>query len=245
VSTTTFGVGRGFNENLLELIATNGGGNYYFIDRPEIIPEIFQMELDELSTVTSADTEIKFSIPANVTLDVVGAWKSKKTAKRLLVHLGEIPGGQERILFLKMVCPPKARREGLEIKAGVTGIDEDGKLMKTNETISFEYADRELVLNERVNLEVMYSAASVFMAQAAREAHLLERRGRFKEAQSLLNAALAEYGRYLSRADQARYQDISQRIEFGLNPMAAKKMHYDAHIGTRSIKRRIPDEKIR
>lgn len=245
VSTTTFGVGRGFNENLLELIATNGGGNYYFIDRPETIPEIFQMELDELSTVTSADTEIKFSIPANVTLDVVGAWKSKKTAKRLLVHLGEIPGGQERILFLKMVCPPKARREVLEIKAGVTGIDEDGKLMKTNETISFEYADRELVLNERVNLEVMYSAASVFMAQAAREAHLLERRGRFKEAQSLLNAALAEYGRYLSRADQARYQDISQRIEFGLNPMAAKKMHYDAHIGTRSIKRRIPDEKIR
>ncbi len=245
VSTTTFGVGRDFNENLLELIATNGGGNYYFIDRPATIPEIFQMELDELSTVTSADTEIKFSIPANVALDVVGAWKSKKSAQRLSVHLGDIPGGQERILLLKMISPPKARRKSIEIKAKVTGLGEDGKSMKSGETIGLEYADREIVLNERADLVVMRSAASVFMAEAAREAHLLERRGMFKEAQRLLNIALMDFARYLSRAERARYQDISQRIEFGLDPMAAKKMHYDAHIRSRSVKRRVPDEKIR
>ncbi|MEI7990659.1 MAG: VWA domain-containing protein, partial [Chloroflexota bacterium] len=41
VSTSTFGVGEGYNEHLLEQMANQGGGNFHFIDSPMLIPQIF------------------------------------------------------------------------------------------------------------------------------------------------------------------------------------------------------------
>ena len=41
VPTTTFGVGLKFNEDLLIQMASEGGGNFYFIDNPDQIPQMF------------------------------------------------------------------------------------------------------------------------------------------------------------------------------------------------------------
>ncbi len=51
VATSTFGVGLDFNEHLLEGLATEGGGYFYFMERPDQIPQMFQRELGELLTV--------------------------------------------------------------------------------------------------------------------------------------------------------------------------------------------------
>jgi len=48
VSTTTMGVGDDYNEDLLETMARSGDGNYYYIESPQQLPDIFQTELKEL-----------------------------------------------------------------------------------------------------------------------------------------------------------------------------------------------------
>ncbi|MCA9912949.1 MAG: VWA domain-containing protein [Anaerolineae bacterium] len=45
ISTTTMGMGTDFNEDLLIEMAHAGGGAYYFIESPEVAPQIFQEEL--------------------------------------------------------------------------------------------------------------------------------------------------------------------------------------------------------
>jgi Ca-activated chloride channel family protein len=45
VSTSTMGVGDDYNEDLLEAMATSGDGNYYYIESPDQLPEIFDMEM--------------------------------------------------------------------------------------------------------------------------------------------------------------------------------------------------------
>ena len=45
VTTTTLGVGRDFDEDMMQAIATAGDGNYYFIEHPTALPHIFAGEL--------------------------------------------------------------------------------------------------------------------------------------------------------------------------------------------------------
>ena len=49
ISTTTMGIGRDFNEDLLTSMARSGDANYYFIASPQDLPEIFQHELQGLA----------------------------------------------------------------------------------------------------------------------------------------------------------------------------------------------------
>ncbi len=51
VTTTTFGVGADFDEQLLRGLSEGGGGNFYFIERAAQIPDFFAGELGELLTV--------------------------------------------------------------------------------------------------------------------------------------------------------------------------------------------------
>jgi len=52
VSTTTLGVGNDYNEDLLEAMAKSGDGNYYYIESPVQLADIFQTELRGLMATT-------------------------------------------------------------------------------------------------------------------------------------------------------------------------------------------------
>ena len=57
VTTTTLGVGADYDETLLEGMARSGDGNFFHIDSPDHLPEIFQTELQGLvGTVGQAVT---------------------------------------------------------------------------------------------------------------------------------------------------------------------------------------------
>jgi secreted protein with Ig-like and vWFA domain len=52
ISLSSFGVGTEYNEDLMQALAENGNGNYYFIQSAEDIPTIFSRELKGLLAVT-------------------------------------------------------------------------------------------------------------------------------------------------------------------------------------------------
>lgn len=60
VSTTTIGVGEGFNESLLQGMSSAGNGNSYFIDSDESVTKTFDMEFTGLSNLSA--TEIRVSV---------------------------------------------------------------------------------------------------------------------------------------------------------------------------------------
>ena len=55
VTTSTFGVGADFDEELLARLATQGGGHFYFIEQARQIPDFFASELGEALEVTARD----------------------------------------------------------------------------------------------------------------------------------------------------------------------------------------------
>ncbi len=68
VSTTTLGVGDDYNEDLMESIAKSGDGNYYYIQSPEQIPNIFAKELLGLISTFGTGVTLGIEPQAGVTL---------------------------------------------------------------------------------------------------------------------------------------------------------------------------------
>jgi Ca-activated chloride channel family protein len=59
IALTALGFGPDYNEELLAGIARRSGGNYYYISRPELIPEVFRKELDALLTITAKNLRLR------------------------------------------------------------------------------------------------------------------------------------------------------------------------------------------
>jgi Ca-activated chloride channel family protein len=62
ITCTFLGFGPDYNEELLASMAKRAGGNYYYIPQPQMIPEVFRMELDKM--MTAAARNIKLSAKA-------------------------------------------------------------------------------------------------------------------------------------------------------------------------------------
>lgn len=83
ISCTFLGFGPDYNEELLAAMAKRAGGNYYFIPRPEMIPEIFRTELEKLLTTVGRNLQL-----------------SVKPARWVTMRAPQNSGGQEVIIPL-------------------------------------------------------------------------------------------------------------------------------------------------
>lgn len=68
ITCTFLGFGPDYNEELLASMAKRAGGNYYYIPRPEMIPEIFRTELDKLMTGVARNLQLTVKAARWVTL---------------------------------------------------------------------------------------------------------------------------------------------------------------------------------
>ncbi|MEW5883201.1 MAG: VWA domain-containing protein [Armatimonadota bacterium] len=68
VTCTFLGFGYDYNEELLAAMAKRAGGNYYFINKPEAIPEIFRVEMNKLMTTVARNVELRLKAARWVTI---------------------------------------------------------------------------------------------------------------------------------------------------------------------------------
>jgi len=68
ITVTALGFGPDYNEELMAGIARRSGGNYYYIARPELIPEVFRRELDTLMRISARNLRLRLSLARGVTV---------------------------------------------------------------------------------------------------------------------------------------------------------------------------------
>lgn len=62
ISTTTFGIGEDFKEDLLQKMSNSGGGNFYYVDDDKKLLEMFHSEFNSLSSICATDISISFEL---------------------------------------------------------------------------------------------------------------------------------------------------------------------------------------
>lgn len=62
ITTTTFGIGENFNEDLLEKMSNAGGGNFYYIESDEQLTDMFEEEFTGLSNIAASEVKIQLDL---------------------------------------------------------------------------------------------------------------------------------------------------------------------------------------
>ncbi|OWY24903.1 VWA domain-containing protein [Sphingobacteriales bacterium UPWRP_1] len=106
VTLSTFGLGAGFDEDLLEWLADWGGGNYYFIEKARKIPTVFKQELQEMQQVCIQQCRVEMPVPQN--WQVVKVFGSPYTQKdnTLYLDFDDVFAGQTKTALIQLQMPP-------------------------------------------------------------------------------------------------------------------------------------------
>lgn len=99
---STMGLGRDYDEDLMQAIAENGGGRYYYIEHPTQMARVFQDELGSLFETCAQDLEIRFSGKAIVKKAELVGYDDVAAGQDLKRSLEDMFTGEKRSVLLRI-----------------------------------------------------------------------------------------------------------------------------------------------
>lgn len=190
VSTTTMGLGQDFNEDLMIEMANAGGGAFYFIESPEVAPDIFREELTGLLNVVGQNLTISV-IPTGKEISALkqlNAYPVETTDTQTQFRLGDIFANEVKTLVLELDIPALAQLGQITIATLRFEYDEiiDGTTTHHSEDFEVKLNIKQTVENTALNTDVAESVLLLQAANARRDAIKQADKGNYQEASSLL-----------------------------------------------------------
>src|SRR4029453_4379016 len=133
-----------------------GGGHFYYIERPDRIQDVFRRELGELLTVVAREAFLSITIPSGVAVELLGDLPHERTGARLRIFLGDLCAGERRALYTKVLTPPDAPGTRVVRGAGVGYPDLDGQTATVATEIGFSYAREAEVLLAPLHTDLLH-----------------------------------------------------------------------------------------
>lgn len=156
IAISTFGLGADYNETLLTQLAETGRGDYYFIENPDKIPNIFAAELKGLLSVVAQNATVKLVLPPALKVVQVYGYPYRVNGNEIEVRCNDIYAADEKGMLVR------CRRQGalpanMEINA----------VLQFSETSNFTSitSERQLKLTATNSLSTIKGAASPLVAE--------------------------------------------------------------------------------
>lgn len=194
VSTTTFGVGDDFQEELLQGMAQAGGGHFWDIADAAAIADHLSSEIGESLEVVARDVELRLTLPDGVRVESLGAFPAIAADGGTVIALGDLVSGQEVEVPLRLSFP--VGKAGETHTAVVALADRDGAFGSAFGRLSWEHADDAANDAQPRERAVDRVVASVFAARARQEAVRLNRMGDYRGARAVLEKTAGRIRRY-------------------------------------------------
>ncbi|KAA0264201.1 MAG: VWA domain-containing protein [Chlorobiota bacterium] len=193
VSTSTVGVGEGFNEQLLGAMAEAGQGNTYYIETPEEAHSVFEEELGYLMQIGARNVTVSFyPVIPGVALGQFNKYREQEPGKFLI---GDLFGGRQRTLLLELGVPAQSQTGRLrlgEVQVNYTLIDGEN-VTGHSETfpLEVEVVQPGVIENVRPDLEVTKMLCNHIIAKIKEDVLMLLERGDYDRAAALVRETVA------------------------------------------------------
>jgi Ca-activated chloride channel homolog len=235
VGTTAFGVGLDFDEMLVSGMAEACNGHFYYIERPEQIPDFLASELGELLRVAARSVRLAVVVSGGASIHnlndvpLVGE----------LYHVGDLTEGAVTDLCFVLDVPPSAAAS-TDVDVAMAWQDPDtGEEKTTSSDARLVAAVEAEVEAEKPDEETMDKAVRARSAKARTEALRLNDAADFAAASRCLESEVAVLSElsaaYAPAAEEAA--TLEQEKAQMSAPMAAmlkKQMHYASYRARRS-----------
>lgn len=227
ITTSTYGLGHQFNEELMIAMARAGGGSSYYGDTAADLMEPFERELELLGNLCLRELRLAVQAPDGVEVQVVndlprneGRW-----------HLPDLAWGAEAWAVLRLKVPvtslPPVGTAATLVRVSVSGRTPDGEAVQLERASlsvpvlsvgSFDaLADDELVTRRLIELAAADTLTRIRAAAA---------RGRWKEVDRMLEEASRQFaGNEWVASIVAAMRSIAEKREI---ERAMKEMMYSS-----------------
>ncbi|MFZ9858300.1 MAG: vWA domain-containing protein [Roseiflexaceae bacterium] len=178
ISTTTFGIGNGYNEMLMGTLASNGEGNTYYISETRHIEECFSQELSQLFTAAIRKTQMHIDTPVGYAVTVVGDRPLTRNNNRMSINFGTLMSEEQRYIYLHIKGLAPQVYGTVVMPIIVEGIDQYDQLTTQSHACTWEIvANAQSSINDAIERE----AADVDVATLQQKVMHVHRR-RYKDS---------------------------------------------------------------
>ncbi len=242
ITTSTFGVGRDFDEHLLQAMADNGGGNFYFIGDLAQMRDHITSEVGDTLDVVARDVVLEIEIPAGAEILAVSAFRAERHGSVLRVHLGDLVSGQ--VVQVALVARFAIGVIDSVVQAVIRLEDREHVFRPAGAgdipvTVAWTYAADERNEAQEPDAEVEQFALRVQAEQGRVTASRLNKEGRYEEAAMLLResrASLAPAAAYSPEIAALRMElaDDVDTFSAPMDPAERKRRHFMASNASRA-----------
>ena len=103
IGLSTFGVGADFDEKLMTDLSENGGANYYFIESPDKIPNIFAQELEGLLAIVAQNAKLSLTFDnTHFHVSKVYGYPYSLKNNELTVNFNDIFSKEEKAVLIRL-----------------------------------------------------------------------------------------------------------------------------------------------
>ena len=189
ITTSTIGVGEGYDEFLLGRMAEYGGGSTYFIEDPDNAPSVFKEELGYLKSMAASQVSLTFKPKEQgLTFEQLNTYKKNKDES---YSLGDFFSGQSKSILFEMALPPMPLGKNTYIgDVEITYRSTTGNEI-TDESISMpikiDVVPEKIFQNEVPNKDVTLEAAFLLVARAKAKSITLADKGKYDDAAEILD----------------------------------------------------------
>ena len=249
VTTTTFGVGADFDEQLLDSMAEAGGGNFYFIEHARQIPDFFRGELGELLTVFAEGVTLSLTLPQGLRGELLNDYPVAREGKTFTVELGAVSAGDEKHVLFELTSRDSRAPSGQDTELPLSLTlryrrSADGQAEEaTVPPATLRCASAAEAEAEEPDLAVIESAGRFQAARAKREALEQIYAGRYDQAHAKLKATAAAFAApamapaaSLLSAEMAELQGLAEQAPAGFDSVTRKRVRYGSRVAGRSRK---------
>jgi Ca-activated chloride channel family protein len=254
ITTTTVGIGNGYDDSLLRAMADAGGGNAWYIERPDQSADVLAEELGNLLSVCAQGITIKLALDPAVSVIVTHSdWPGTTPAPSTFAFdLGDLYAAEPKPLLLELFVPfdrlqllksaatPIATLTiAAEVLTATGGVE--------HRTVHLPIASS-LEGQQHMDPDVEFAVLLARGASAREEAASLQRSGRAREAaqlmrqmndmqiptfiprdkQEVLEQHAREFGELAARYESGEYSELDAKYQMQRSYNARRgKANYD------------------
>lgn len=215
IQVSTVGVGLDYNEDLMTSLASQSGGNTYFVEHSVDLPRIITAELGEAQQLVARQTVLEVTLPEGVEAIRIIGREGRVSASKVVVPLHHLQGGQSRYALIEVRVAPRAPRAELELAQVSIAYDDlvtrrrvASGLQGISVTFSYDINSVVASINEQVEMDILRNT----LALAKDEAIRLADEGRQEEAAETLRGVALNYDQVAKRAGNADLRRQAEEI---------------------------------
>jgi Ca-activated chloride channel family protein len=224
VSTTTVGLGRGFNEELMIAMARSGGGQQYYGQTAEDLYDNFDEELSLLQAMYLRALDLKLIPAPGVVVEPLGIFQQNLDGS---YRLSDLAWGAEAWFMVRLHVSPSAPGQMRELlAASVQGHTLEGQILSAHAPLLvLEALEAQALLTSPADAMVQRRLLEVEFAQASLALRQLVQKGDARGAKALMKEMERRFGEEPWLKDKMlRLRELAERDE----ELMSKEIRYSS-----------------